>query len=197
MLLHVMCGGSQTLTLASTGFSSLSGFPQGFSGATFQGLIKVAGGSEPSSYTITTNGTADFMSAQARVYSGRSGTVTDSLIATPLAGQASPAVFSQSGITAAAGDDVVFLGVGQPNTGMTVNTYTPNSGFGNPTVGYSNVNFLASTYGSDKLNVSAGATGSFADTVAFTGAAALATSSFVLALAAGGASNTAPIAWIT
>jgi hypothetical protein len=58
-----------------------------------------------------------------------------------------------------ADDDVAFIGKMIVGEQLGANTYT--SGFGDAFEGYDNVTSAGTTYGSDKLNVSAGATGAF------------------------------------
>src|SRR5260370_5572430 len=64
-------GGGTALTFSSTGFSAVPGLSnQSQASAGTQGVLyKVAGGSEPSSYTFTSSA-SDFLTVEVRVYSG-------------------------------------------------------------------------------------------------------------------------------
>jgi len=187
-------------TISCTGFSVLVTNQQIGSGtnSTVVVLSKTAGGSEPSTYTI--NGTAsDLYSAQCRVYSGRSGTVTAQQT-TNLAGTGAPPVTTSiTGLTAAAGDDVVLFVGGSTATLTCTYSWTQPSGYGNSliTSASATTSFAPNCYSADNTNVSAGATGTLATTQTNTGPNNIGYAAFLVSLAAAAAGNTATLAWIT
>lgn len=133
----------------------------------FQVMYKVATGSEPSTYTVTSDQT-DFQCAQCRVYSGRNQTspFTAVAVTAPVAASATPISESFTGLTAAASDDLVLF-VGNDNTNVVssdVYALTAPSGFSNVVNAVGNHQFGSVTLSADLVNHSAGATGTLSAT---------------------------------
>lgn len=197
-------------TISCPTFSGIAGLAAaqiGASNNTIAALSKIAGSSEPSTYTVTVN-TSDLHTMQCRVYSGRNGTVTAKQV-TNLAGSGSqPITLTITGLTAAAGDDVVCLAAGTASSASDTYGWTPPSGYGNSLVGTDTTSFAPACYGADKLNVSAGATGTLSATLSDTASNNIGAAVFLLSLAAGsggtrkssmpltGVGAIAPLAWV-
>jgi hypothetical protein len=133
---------------------------------------KRAGGSEPGTYTITTNAvsTPDWV-CQCSIYSGRH--ATDPPVAStlsesdPAGGAASPITATANGVTAVGADDLDYwVGPDYQPTGAW-NVYTAPSTYTTPANGTGEIQFaaLGTSY---KENVSAGATGSVAGSFTLT-----------------------------
>lgn len=183
-------------TITSSGFSVLVTNQQiGTDNNTGVVLWKTAGASEPSTYTIS--GTAsDYYGVQCRVYSGRSGVVTAQQT-TNLAGTGAPPVtLSITGLTAAAGDDVVLFVVGSStNTAASSFSWTQPSGYGNSVVSANTVAYTPNLYSADNVNVSAGATGTLSATPTNNGPANIGYAAFLISLQV--AATSVSVAWIT
>lgn len=208
VVLFFMNGGGNFGNAALTppsGFSAVPGISsQLVGGAGSQGSVrvmcwyKVAGASEPSTYTATSD-TNDFQTAEVWVYSGRNTSSPFTAVATTSnnATNASPITLAFTGLTAAAGDDIaVLFGNSNWNTNAPSFSVTPPSGFAD-----SNVFFAASTaftppvLGFDEVNASAGATGTLGGTETFSGPTDASYGGYVLSLASGGAAAAAPANW--
>jgi hypothetical protein len=151
-------------------------------------------------YTFTVNQN-DFHGGEARAYSGRNTTSPFTAVSQtgPVSPGTNPITFATTGVTAAAGDDIViFNGVnGLGNTTQTL-TYAPPSGFGNVSAPALTVSFEQAIADSDFVNNPGGATGTLGGTLTNSrGATAAQYGTYVLSLAAAAAGSTAPIAWIT
>jgi hypothetical protein len=185
-------------TISSTGFSILVANQNiGTANSAVTVLSKTAGGSEPSTYTI--NGTAsDLYSVQCRVYSGRSGTVTAQQTTNLCGTGAPPVTTSITGLTAAAGDDVILFIGGSTSTLICTYSWTQPSGYLNSLVTSSSVttSFAPNCYSADNTNISAGGTGTLVTTQTNTGPNNIGYAAFLVSLAAA-AGNTASIAWVT
>lgn len=125
--------------------------------------------SEPSSYSIDTSSHNMAGAAQCRVYSGRSGVITASQ-ATADAFAAFPMTANATGLTAAAGDDVVafyaFNSGGIDNVGWTLP-----SGYANGVITQDTVNTQVSPiWAADNVGVAGGATGTITATLTNSGA---------------------------
>jgi hypothetical protein len=197
--------GASTLTPPS-GFSIVTGTSNEVlnSNTNITVWYKVAGASEPSSYTATSSVT-DYHTAEVRVYSGRNTVSPFTAVATTAnAGPfASPMTISAAGVTAAAGDDIILLLANNNAAGNAGDAaLTAPSGYANTAVYNAAVNYSPPVLCCDQTNAPAGATGTLTATETWgtTGA----TFSYVyggytvsLAAASGGGGNTASIAWIT
>jgi hypothetical protein len=161
----------------------------------FAAAYKIAGNSEPSTYTITP-GDTDYFVAQCRVYYGRNTTSPFSAVAsTGISGSAQgfPATYGAAGVTAVAGDDLLtVIGVQGANASDTI-TFTAPNGFGNT------LNTQAGTtayqpflFSSDNLNVSGGATGTINTTATDSQGKSLYWAAFTLSLASGGGGSAGP-----
>lgn len=168
-------GGGNTLTLP-TGFSAISGLTSLSVNGNVSCIIgyKIATGSEPTSYTVTSNGN-DFFAAQVRVYSGRNTsspfTAQAQTASTALSG-ASPTSLAHTGVTAAAGDDISVYTCTDNSTVNSGNTYNFNapSGWANAITAFLTGNNFAVPVGSaDDTNAASGATGTITPTLTWTG----------------------------
>src|ERR1700749_45909 len=190
-------GGTNTFTFPS-GFASITS-PTSLpnlnlnSGSTAASAIKTAGASEPSSYTITSNKT-DFQTAVCRVYSGRSGTITDDISTAPL-NITCPHAVPATGVTAAASDDVVVFYPTNGYEGSGTPAYTTPTGFANSDLASNLVTFSPIMFSADDVGVSSGATGTISTTMSDGAGKLYTVGCYVLSLAAGGSTNSAVIAW--
>ena len=161
LLIENSLGGTTSSVMSCSGFTYVAG---GQTGGPAQGpsctmafLWKVAGASEPSTYSVTLN-SANFNNycVIAAAWTGRSATQVGASQFTATAGTGSPVSVTLAGVTAAAGDDLIFFACG--NNGAS-NSWTPPTGFATaindiePTSSWN-------TYLAYKNNASAGATGS-------------------------------------
>lgn len=192
VLLVGMCGGSGTLTPNCTGFTSISGLSNvNINGGTFYALWKVAGASEPSSYTVTPGNTNQF-TLQCRVYSGRNTSAPFSAkVSTGVQGPTLlPGTYAASAVTAVAGDDViVFYAIEGPNSSDTFTFGTP-TGFANPLTTSAGGTFTPPLFSADLVNASAGSTGTISSSVSDSDGKSLDWGAYTIALASGAATNT-------
>jgi hypothetical protein len=176
-------GGTQTITWPS-GFGAVSGCGnQNVNAGTMACSWKIAS-SEPTSYTITA-GVNDFHAAHCRVYSGRNSTqFSATSLTTPVTGSSFPISFSETGLTAVAGDDLALVlcldNIGAADT----LTYTPPSGFGNSGQAYGNVTFAPAILFCDKQNVTAGSTGTLGGSCSDTNGGGADYGAYLIAIAA-------------
>lgn len=171
VLLFCTIGGGVGSTFSCPGFTVEPNSPRTGAGGGGEAacLTKIAGQSEPPTYTVSAT-TSDFFTVQARVYSGRSGVITTSASYAIVSGLATPTDLSTvSGLTAAAGDDVAFIGwVLGGSAGMGTITYTPSAGYGDGVVSYIDIStFTQGVIASDLLNVAGGGIGTIGGSVAW------------------------------
>lgn len=128
---------------------------------------KIAGGSEPSTYTISSSSN-DFQTAHCRVYSGRN--TSSPVTAVAQTASSTPANFpisvSMTGLTAAASDDVVLLlGCTGNGSGATeTQSLTGPTGFAHQGAGDAQVQFSGPIAYADYCNNPGGATGTLSAT---------------------------------
>lgn len=185
VLMFIADNGGTSNTLTSTGFSSVLA-SQSISAinSTIGILCKVAGGSEPSTYTASTTGSADLVSVQVRVYSGRSASCTPGASAsTASSSGTSPVADPLTGITAVSGDDVVAFWMPNYYTGIS-QSYTASSGFANAVLAWNATMFASSIASEDEVGAVSGATGPTGGTVTI-GSSTINYAGYVLALAPG------------
>ena len=200
VLLVGISGGSASSTQTyPSGFgaiSTLTNIAMTTEASTMWCAYKVASG-EPTTYTVTSS-INDFHTMQCRVYSGRSTISPITAVAQSGPGVDGPLPIAPSltGLTAAAGDDIIqFLGVSSISIADTY-SFTPTSGYINAvntpgtTVGNS-----PSMAGANNLNVSAGATGNLSTSMSDTHGGNVQWGGYVIALA-NGIGPTATVAWI-
>jgi hypothetical protein len=200
IILHVSSGGSSSLTFSCPGYSAVTGLSNvGYIGAsgTLGALYKVAAGGETAA-TVTKSATADFMALQCNIFSGRN-TTTPFTGATTSAAQfgSSPQSIACGTITAAAGDDLLFLTGEGNNVSNTSPTLTVPSGFANKLDTFSAVTNVPGANSCNHVNVSAGATGTITGSIAFTGGANNDAAGYMISIAAAAGISGAAIAWIT
>jgi hypothetical protein len=168
---------------------------------------KVATGSEPSTYTVTSSSGsgADFISVQCRVYSGRNtASPFTAVSSTPTVNSAinnipPPLTTAITGLTAAASDDIVLF-VATDNSGASGANglgVTAPSGFSNVVSTLGGVTFSPLIVGCDEVNSAGGSTGTLNPIITAATASNISYAGYVLSLSSSGSSNTAPIAWIT
>lgn len=194
IVLHVSSGGSSTLTFTCSGYSTVPGLSNvGYIGAsgTLGALYKVAAGGETAA-TVTKSSTADFMALQCNIFSGRN-TTTPFTGASTSAAQfgSSPQSIACGTITAAAGDDLLFLTGEGNNVSNVSQTLTAPSGFSNVLNTFSAVANVPGANSCNQTNISAGATGTKTGSIAFTGGANNDAGGYMLSIAQG-AAQTAP-----
>ena len=184
-------GGSSAVTVTPpSGFAAIPGLSnQGMAtlGATLWNEYKIAGGSEPSSYTFTLNQN-DFHTCQIRVYSGRNTSSPFSAVAATAAStnSAMPISVSLTGLTAVASDDVVqIVGVGGVSVTDTL-SFTQSAGFGNLVSSVVTTANSKQVFGADEINVAGGATGTLTGTLSESSSGhSTQYAGYVLSLAAG------------
>jgi hypothetical protein len=191
VLLMVGGGGGTTATFTyPSGFAPISGLAnQAVSGVGTQGIAyKVAGGSEPSSYTVTSS-INDFQTVHCRVYSGRNTVApfTATQASSTTFSGTSPETYAFTALTAAAGDDIVLQMGNQYYDGTNAPGYAPPAGYGNGNSVFGAAQFSPVITASDKLNASAGSSGTNGGVITVAGATNLGYGTFALALAAGAA----------
>lgn len=188
--------------------SGFTAFPSPFTTSGSQSRVddwnyawKVAGGSEPGTYTVSVAGFGAAVPGVIGAWSGRASTPGAPVITNESGGSGTGTFTSTlTGYTAAAGDDVCVLwGVAAKNsTGTWATTSTSltvsqdiNGAIGNFTSGDTGLGFAN--------NLSAGATGSFVLTETLTSGTTLAGdgAGVVIPLPSGTVSNTATIAWVS
>ena len=192
VLLCIQGGGSTSNTFTyPTGFTAITGLANHAVGSqSTQGIaMKVAGASEPSTYAVTSSST-DFESLVCRVYSGRSGTVT-AAVATASNFGTSPVTMTLTGLTAAAGDDIVYFIATEDYQGTTP-TYGPPSGFANGNVQFTATTFSPILLSCDNVGAAAGGTGTAGGVLTEGVLTGLAYSGFQLSLAQGSGGGGAP-----
>ena len=210
VLIFGVWGGGSTKNVTSTGFAPPSGFDiikLNLSGNIFFCLYKVAGASEPSTYTISNAGApGDYVSAICRSYSSESATQFNTISGGFLGSTTSPGSSTNlpvnAVITTAISDLVVIAGVGnQISNGQLVSsqTWTPPSGFGNSYIQTNDttVSFSPVTMSADKLAVASGNTGTLTAGFQFTPTANTPTVDIcsVLIAISNSSTSSATVAW--
>src|ERR1700733_12901683 len=149
-------------------------------------LYKIAGGSEPTSYTATLN-SSNFAATTCWVFTGRNTsslfTAVSSAVASATA--ATPLSIAIPGVTAAAGDDVLWVSAlsnsqGNGNPGP---SFTPPTGLSNAITETSTTSFTVGMVGACETNVPAGITGPLTGSVAYTGGGSNSWGGYVISLA--------------
>jgi hypothetical protein len=178
-------GGSGSATITwPDGFTLLDSVLVPAADNTNRVAIKVATSSEPSSYTISSNA-SDYCVAGIAAFSGRDTEATPTVQTTsaPTAVEA-PIAVDLAGVTAAEGDDIVWIGMRVPSAGgsLTSPLWTPPSSYTERID--QNAAFYISASLATRDNVSAGATGTLSGTIGASDDAGYA--GFVIALPAAG-----------
>jgi hypothetical protein len=169
ILISVNNGNNGSVQTYPSGFGAITGLStQAISGSGNLSIqYKVATGSEPASYTVSSTATG-FMTADLRVYSGRNAsspfTATAATASTTSSG--ATVTLALTGVTAAVADDVVLFagfGNGSVNSGSTFHLSLP-TGFANreDPIPYANISFGTVMGSSDYANNPGGATGTLA-----------------------------------
>jgi hypothetical protein len=188
---------SKTFTYP-TGFSAVPGLSNinitSNGGGTIGVAYKIATSTEVSASTLTatTSDSPGWLACHVRDYSGRNTSSPFSAVATTAttAATGNPLNFTLTGLTAVAGDDVVSI-VGINNATEATTYTTPPTGFANTALLDNGGNFNPNFAAADKVNVSAGATGSLTGSIAtFGGSYGYAGYVISLAVAGGGGSCT-------
>lgn len=182
---------------AVPGLSSINLF-SGFN--TLDVAYKVAGGSEPSTYTVTSPSN-DFQTLHCRVYSGRNTSSPFTAVATTVSTAAAsfPISLAMTGLTAVSGDDIILWAgaTGNGENGSEVLSLTGPAGFGNQGAASGAVSFSSRIAFADYVNNPGGATGTLSATWSNTiSANPFAYAGFVLSLAQAAAAAGASIAWV-
>lgn len=169
VVLILLYATTPTITLPS-GFADVTGSPHQFnvvsrndSGYKMSVATRIAGASEPASYSVTWTGTYAWEGVTC-AFSGRNTTTpVTAAQTTSAAGSASPVTVALTGITAVTGDDVLWLPTGSKNS-ATVPTWAVPAGYTNETQG----DFTTAPYPHFDLavdaNVPSGATGTLTGT---------------------------------
>jgi hypothetical protein len=193
VILQALVGSGQTISCP--GFSSVSGLTaitETDSGQTYAvPLWKIAGPSEPSSYTISSSANNGAMAADCNVFIGRNPTSPFTAVSqvAPTAGPF-PISIPIPGVTAAAGDDLLFLAADGSNKGSNTSALSVPSGFGNvldtnatATAAYTTV------HSCNQTNVAGGATGTVTGTITSASGANTNPGGFLLSLAQASSSH--------
>lgn len=196
VLLIGISGGSssQTPTFPSgfTSISGLSNISMVNSASTVYAAWHLAGGSEPTSYTVTP-GQTDFHTLACRVYSGRN--TSSPFTATSTTAESTtfsfPLSYSLTGLTAATSDDIVQV-LAIAGTASDTQSFTQPSGYGNVLAAGGVVANSPSMNTSDKVNSASGATGALTGTVTDTSSRSSEYAGYVISLAIAGAATGAP-----
>ena len=197
VVIGIAQGGNGTGAATLSGFSTIAGLSvlslPTSAASHFTALYKVAGGSEPTSYTVTLN-SSNFAATTVWVFTGRntstpftaeSGTTAGATAATPLS-------IALTGVTAATSDDILWIAAlsNSQGNGYPGPTFTPPSGFSSALTETSTTSFTVGAVGAVKANVSSGATGTITGTMAYTGGGSNSWGGYVISIAAAGASCT-------
>jgi hypothetical protein len=190
ILLYIDGGGSGTNTYTwPSGFGVIPGISNVdiASGFTTLGMnYKIAGGSEPSSYTITSS-SDDFQTGHIRVYRGRNVLAPFTAVATTASTGvgAWPIAVAANGLTSASGDDIVLLLGATGNSTPTSPVLTGPTGFIDQGSLYGGVTFSPVIAFADLIMSSGGPTGTLSATWSNSGSGGpLAYGGYVLSLAA-------------
>ena len=202
IVIFLMNSNSATLT-APAGFTAVTGISQTANNNTqIMAWYKVAGGSEPTTYTATAN-TSDFQTAQVCVFSGRNTSSPFDYTATQASAiHVSPAAISFTGFTPAqSGDDLlVFAGTDNTATVYTAPVIAMSSpaGFANSLVSYGSVNYSPVASVISNQAIGASATGTIAGTQTWaSGPATWYMAAFLIALSPASGGGGISLAWIT
>ena len=193
VVLFGVFGGGGTLTPTfPTGFSAIPGLSTvNCNNQTMAAAYKVAGSSEPSSYTVTP-GSNDYLSLLCAVWSGRNTSSPFTAVATTVGTNTSslPQTLSVTGLTAALSDDIgMFVGMAGTGNGQSY-SFTPPSGYSNGQISTAAVYYNPAAASATNLSVSAGATGTLGGSINASGGANTTYGGYVLSLAAGGGGPT-------
>src|ERR1700678_2614886 len=122
-------------------------------------LYKVAGASEPTTYTATLN-SSNFAATTCWVFTGRGTASPFTAVASAVAGAtaASPLSIAITGVTAAAGDDVLWVSAlsNSQGNGYPGPSFTPPSGLSNSITETSTTSFTVGMVGACETNVAGG-----------------------------------------
>lgn len=166
-------GGGGSGIVTSPGFSqipSLSPLTTPSTTLIMDWLYKVAGGSEPTSYTFTPN-SSGWIAIQGWIFSGRNTVAPFTAVNQNTVAQGSVNALSipLNGVTAGAGDDILWCG-GPGQESITNFVFTQPSGFTNALNNTGGTGgFVVSNMGAVNQNVSAGATGTLTGSLTWTG----------------------------
>jgi len=183
-----------------TGAATISGFsvPTGLSVLSLPAsaashitiLAKIAGASEPNGYTATLN-SSNFASIQYWAFIGRNtgGTLAAAFTAlsSTVAGAiaASPLSIAFTGVTAATGDDILWVSAlsNSQGNGYPGPTFTPPSGFSSALTDTSTTSFTVGLVGACQTNVVGGTTGTLTGSMAYTGGGSNSWGGYVISIA--------------
>jgi hypothetical protein len=190
-------------TMSSPGFSlAIASLQLTLSNCTFWALIKVAGASEPSSYTVTATGTGSgsaTWAAQCNVFTGRNTTTPITNTSTTASiNTGSPANIAVPSLVAASLDDILWICGDGVNPTTHTSTLAPPSGFSNTLDTAPGGSFVPGAHSCNQVAFAGGATGIQTGVLTFTGGINDDLGGFMISLAAAsGGSNSAPIAWVS
>jgi hypothetical protein len=185
IILSAMTGGNTASGFTCSGFSGVTGLStQAPGGDSFlcQPLYKVAGASEPTSYTLSLNA-GNWTSAQVTVFTGRNASSPITAVSEMVS---SSAISSGGSITIPTLTDAADLAI----------TLTPpaSPAFGHVLDTNSGGSFSVGIDSAVAQNIAAGATGSLTGTIAWSGGGTTNYAGFLISVAA--ASGTATVAWL-
>lgn len=199
VLLIILGGGGtgNTFTFPS-GFLPISQLPnQNVTGDATLGIAyKVAGASEPASYTVTSSAT-DYQTLHCRVYSGRktSAPISAASAGSTNFGGTSPVTYTVPSVAAAAGDDVLQIVGNKYYDGSHAFSFSPPAGYGDANLAYATATQYSPTLTvCDLPNAAAGSTTTVGGTITAATRTDLGYTAWTLALAQAAAvpSGTAP-----
>jgi hypothetical protein len=186
-------------TISCPGFSVIPGLttiPLTDSGQQYPvALYKVGGASEPSTYTITASATSGVIAADCNCFSGRNTTSPFTAVnqVAPAAGPF-PISVAIPGVTAAAGDDLLYLAADGANKGSNTSALTAPSGFsGTLDTNATLAAAYTTVHSCNQTNVSAGATGTITGSITSASGANDNTGGFVISIAAASGGSTLPL----
>jgi hypothetical protein len=191
VVIFITQGGNGTGAVSCSGFSAIPTLSVLSLPTTHQSwgnaLYKVAGASEPTSYTVTLNA-ANFATTQTYVFTGRNTTspFTASLGTVDGAAGTSPFSIALGGVTAAAGDDVLWVSGLSNQSTYNGPSFTVPTGFTNSLTSTSTTSFTTGVVGAVKANVVAGATGTLTGTFSWTGGGSNSWGGYVISIAGTG-----------
>jgi hypothetical protein len=196
VLIAISQGGNGTGAATISGFATVPGLSvlslPASAASHLTILYKVAGASEPTSYTATLN-SANFAATGCWVFTGRSTgsifTAVNSAVAGAVA--ATPLSIAITGVTAAAGDDVLWVSAlsNSQGNGYPGPSFTPPSGLSNALTETSTTSFTVGLVGATETGVTAGSTGTLTGTMAYTGGGSNSWGGYVLSLAVAAGSS--------
>jgi hypothetical protein len=172
IVIAVAQGSNGNGSFTCPGFSAITGLSvqtMPTTGTYFYALYKVAGGSEPTSYTVTPNA-GNWCAVQIWDFTGRNSAAPITAASANTIAQGSPPInIAVTGVTAVSGDDLLWFGA-LGNTGVS-ESFTVPSGFTNAlnTSGATS-GFQVSLAGCVQQNVASGATGTLTGSMTGSGA---------------------------